>query len=348
MKTLILIAFFGVVHISKCVGQTIVYHLPEKKLRITVSYKLTGYVLTDKDDKVLDRKYEMVIADAVKVEEVVVPDSKRRFEIQFPERLASGGARFGWAVQLDRNGVLTGWNASREPIAAQILAGGFGLVANILTSLTPMQGLLPAAEENAYKVATEQKFTVTETVDIPRNGLDRVTVAAPHSDTPLAAVPSLTITLTPVEAEETPATDPARRTDALYYIEPRSYRLLVDINNNELVLSARAIDEVISVPQHGRLRLIALSDLFKGRKAAAISLDPATGQLLSWEYKRSGNARTETTDLSKQLTSLAEAVSAARAAREQRLEQEVTRLGHEVERLELQQRLTELREGARE
>lgn len=345
MKTLVLTAFFGVAQISACVAQVIAYHLPEKKLKITVTYKLTGYALSSgADDEILDRKYEMVITDAVKVEEVVMPDEARRFEIRLPERLSSGGARFGWMMQLDRNGILTGWNASREPVVTQILAGGIGLVANIITGLTPVDGLLPATAEKAYKVATEQKFMVTETIDIPRDGLDRVAVAVPHPDVPVASVPSVTVTLTPVHAGGTPAPADTRRTDALHYIEPRYYRIQVDINQNGFVQSARAIDEVIRVPQHGTVRQVGLSELFKGRKAAAISVDPATGQLLSWEYKRSGNNRTEATDLSRQLTALAEAVSAASAAREQRLEQEVTRLGLEVERLELQQRLQQLQE----
>lgn len=346
MKTLLWIAFLAMLHIPTCIAQSITYHLPEKKLRVTVTYKLTGYVLTSgADGKIVDSKYEMVIADPVKVEEVVVPDKNRRFEVRLPERLASAGARFEWMVQLDRNGILTGWNASREPVIAQILAGGIGFVANMLTGITPVAGLLPAAEEQAYKVATEQKFSVTEIIEIPRDGHDRLTVATPHTEVRLASVPSVTITLTPMDDPgNTPGSDVPRRADALYYIEPSNYRLTVDINNNGLVSSARTIDEIIRVPQHGTLSQIGLNELFKGRKAATLSLDPATGQLLSWAYKRSGNTRTETTDLSKQLTALAEAVAAARAAREQRLEQEVTRLGLEVERLELQQRLREMGE----
>ncbi|MDV3310609.1 MAG: hypothetical protein LOY03_17505 [Cyclobacteriaceae bacterium] len=344
MKTLILIASLCLAHSATCLAQSITYHLPEKKLRVTVTYKLTGYVLTSADGKVIDSRYEMVIADPVKVEEVVVPDRNRRFEVRLPERLASGGARFDWKVQLGRNGILTGWNASREPVTAQILSGAAGLVANILTGLTPVDGLLPAAEEKAYKATTEQKFTVTETIDIPVVGLDRVTVTAPHLDVPLVSIPSTTITLTPVDEGETMTGDAPRRTDVLYHIEPRNYRLFVDVNNNGPVSSFRAIDEIIRVPQHGALRQIELATLFKGRKAAALSLDPATGQLLSWEYKRSGNTRTETADLSKQLAALAEAVSAARAASDRRLEQEVSRLSLEIERLELQQRLREMEE----
>jgi hypothetical protein len=343
MKTLVLIVFFGIAQCITCVAQSITYHLPEKRLRITVVYKLTGYALRlAEDDKVVDSKYEMVITDPVKVEEVVVPDLNRRFDVQLPERLASAGARFEWMVQLDRNGILTGWNASREPIVTQILAGGVGFVANILTGLTPSEGILPAAEEKIYKVDTEQKFTVTETIDVPVSGLDHATVAAPTTKVSLKSVPSVTVTLIPVSTG-TPSSEAVGRTDALYHIEPRPYRLLVDVNNNGLIQSTRVIDEIIRIPQHGALRQISLTELFKGRKAATLSLDPATGQLLSWEYKRAGSTRTETTDLSKQLTALAEAVAAARAANDRRLEQEVTRLSLEVEKLELQERLGGMR-----
>lgn len=349
MKTLILIALLSIPYSATVGAQSITYHLPEKKLKVTVSYKLTSYVLTSgTDGKIIDRKYDVVISDPVKVEEVVVPDNHRRFEVRLPDRLASAGARFGWMVQLDRNGILTGWNASREPVTAQVLSGAVGLVANIVSGLTPVDGLLPAAEEKPYKVVSEQKFTVTETIDIPVAGLDHVTVAAPHLDVPLASIPSVTITLTPADDAETTTPAATRRTDVLYYIEPRNYRLLVDVNSNRLVPYARAMDEVIRVPQHGALRQIELTTLFKGRKAAALTLDPATGQLLSWEYKRNGNTRNETADLSKQLTALAEAVSAARSAGDRRLEQEVNRLSLELERMELQQKLRQGRGGIRE
>jgi hypothetical protein len=341
MKTLLLITLFVTQGIA-CIAQSVVYHLPEKKLRITATYKLTAYVLmSGADHNVIDRKYELVITDPVKVEEVVVPDEGRRFEVRMPERLSSGGARFEWKVQLDRSGILTGWNASREPVTTQVLTGMVGFVANVLTSLTPVSGVLPASAEKPYKIDTEQKFTVTELIDIPATGLNNVTVADPKIDMAQAHVPTVTITLTPVH-DEVSGGDAIGGTDVLHYIEPRAYRLHVDVNNNGLVPSTRVIDAIILVPQHGALRSISLTGLFKGRKAAAVSFDPATGQLLSWEYKRSGNTRTETADLSKQLASLAEAVSSAQSASERRLEQEVSRLSLELQRLELERKLRDV------
>lgn len=340
MKTLTVLLFLIVYSIATS-AQSIAYYMPEKKLRITVAYKLTGYVLTNgAGDDVLDSKYELVITDPVKVEEVVVPDMNRRFEVKIPERLPAVGARFDWKVQLDKHGILTGWNASREPVTAQILAGGVGFIANVLTGVTQVGGLIPALAAKSYKVDTEQKFTITQTIDVPANGLDEVTVAVPDIDVQLSTVPSVTLSLQPSAATATES-GITRRTDALHYIEPRVYRLVVDVKNNGLVPSTRVIDEVILIPQHGALRQIALTELFRGRKAAALSLDPATGQLLSWEYKRSGTSRTETSDLSKQLSVLAASVAAARAASDQRLEQEVRRLSLELERLELQRKLQE-------
>src|SRR5690606_10968998 len=296
MKTLGLITLL-LIQCAVAIAQSVTYYLPEKKLRITVTYKLTGYVLPPSpDNKIIDRKYELVITDPVKVEEMVLPDGNRRFEVRLPEQLASAGARFEWKVQLDRNGILTGWNASREPITTQVLTGAVGFVANVLTGLTPVAGVRPALEEKPYKIDTEQKFTVSELIDIPASGLSNVTVAAPTIGVTLSSAPSVTVTLTPVN-NAAPGGDASGRTDALYYIEPRAYRLYVDVNNNGLISSTRVIDEIIRIPQHGGLKSIALTELFKGRKAAALSLDPATGQLLSWEYTRSGNTRTETADL---------------------------------------------------
>src|SRR5690606_42065034 len=106
MKTLLLITLFVTQGIA-CIAQSVVYHLPEKKLRITATSKLTAYVLmSGADNNVIDRKYELVITDPVKVEEDVVPDEGRRFEVRRPERLSSGGARAEGTVQRGRRGLL--------------------------------------------------------------------------------------------------------------------------------------------------------------------------------------------------------------------------------------------------
>jgi hypothetical protein len=225
-----------------------------------------------------------------------------------------------------------------ECVPTQVLGGAVGFVANVLTGLTPVSGLVAASVEKPYKTDTEQKFTVTELIDIPAEGLNSVTVAAPNIELSLSMVPTVTVTITPV-GHIAPGTEAVDGSDVLHYIEPRAYRLHVDVNNNGLVPSMRVIDQILLIPQHGTLKSIALTELIKGRRAAALSLDPTTGQILSWEYKRVGNTRTETTDLSKQLTSLAEAVSAAQAASQHRLEQEVSRLSLELQRMELERRL---------
>jgi hypothetical protein len=350
MKTLLLAALVALSLVTESACQVIGYYLPEKKLRITVTYNLKGYVLQgmstgDRED-IRDRKFEIVISDDVKVEEIVVPDRNRLFEMSFPSQLAKGGARFDWAFKLDRNGILAGWNASREPIGAVVLSGGIGLITNILTGLTQLQGIRPGLTETSYKVSTEQEITVTEIVDIPPGGISEKVVAIPQLDTAVAnaltILPSVSVTITDTgTGSEVAADEVNKRRDVLYYIAPRYYHLVVTVHQNGLLDKGRVIDHLFVVPQHGQLKHIAPSELFKGRRSAAISLDPSTGQLISWQYKRDGNTKAELTEINKQLESLSEAISAFRTMQDQKLKQEVTRLELEVRKLELLQRRQE-------
>lgn len=331
---------------SRC--QVTGYYLPEKKIRITVTYNLKGYALkgiaADGKEEILDSRYEMAIADNIKVEEVIVPDRNRYFELSIPQQLSKGGARFDWSLRLDGNGILAGWNASREPIGASVISGGIGLIANLLTGLTHVQGVLPGLTEASYKVVTDQKITVTEIIDIPADGISRKVVGKPRLDASvtnaMAVMPSVSINITDAgigsKVSEDRTTDSR---DVLYYIAPKYYRLVVTVNGNGLVENGSVIDHMLIVPQHGQLRHIAVSELFRGRKSAALSIDPTTGQLLTWQYNRKGNTKAEIADINKQLESLNKAIYGIMTAQDQKLKQEVARLELELEKLELLQEL---------
>lgn len=349
MKTALLTALLVLLLFTESTCQVIGYYLPAKKLRITVTYLLTGYALEDgsgKETEIPDSKYDMVIDGDVKVEEIIVPDPNRYFEISIPQQLTKGGARFEWAFKLDRNGILSGWNAAREPLGAAVLSGGIGLVVNVITGITSLRGLTPALAETPYKVTTKQKITVTDIIDIPSGGISEKVVAVPELDSDvtkvLPAFPAVSVAITESGIGTTVAADQTSESrDVLHYILPTYYRLVVSTRQNGLLKNGRLIDHLLIVPQHGQLKSIAMSELFRGRKAASVSIDPATGQLLTWQYARSGNPAAELTNISKQLDALNEAIAALAAAQDQKLKQEVTRLELEVEKRELEQELKE-------
>lgn len=348
MKTSFLIALPLLLLCTSSSAQLIGYSLPEKKLRITATYHLKGYavkqVSAEGTEEVTSQRYEMTIDDMIKVEEVVVPDQNRHFELSLPQQVSKGGARFEWALKLDRNGVLSGWNASREPITATVIAGTLGFVANLLTGVTHLQGVMPARKEASIQVISDQKVTVTEIVDIPADGVRDKVVAKPQLDpavtNALTVMPSISVTV--VDAgigSEVTADEPATRRDVLYYIMPRYYRLTVSVDGNGLIKHSNVIDHMLMVPQHGQLQHIALSQLFRGRKSASLIIDPSTGQLLSWQYTRDGNTKTALSDVNKEWESLNKAISAMATVQDQKLEQEVARLELELERLKLRQEL---------
>lgn len=347
MKTSLLATLLALLLFAESRCQDIGYFLPEKKLRVTVTYQLNGYALqrlSGDQQEILDRRFEVTIAEDIQVEEVIVPDRNRYFQLSLPQQLQKGGARFGWSLKLDRNGILTGWNASREPIAAAVISGGIGLIANLLTGFTGLQGVLPVPSEAAYKVVTTQKITVTEIVDIPAGGISGKVVAVPQLDTvvtnALVEMPSVSISVTDMSTG-TPASkdETTNSTDVLYYIAPKHYRLLVTVNANGLVENAHVIDHILLVPQHGQLKRIAISELFKGRKSASISVDPTTGQLLTWQYTRDGSTKTDFAEINKQLESLNKSISGVMTTQHQKLKQEVARLELEAEKRELKQKL---------
>lgn len=350
MKTLptVLFLLLSLATETKC--QVIGYYLPEKKLQITVTYTIKGYALkgvsSEGKEENTDRKYEMFIEDDIKVEEIVVPDRNRYFEVTLPGSLSKGGARFEWSLKLDRNGILAGWNASREPITAAVLSGGIGLVTNVLTGFTQLNGVLPGLTEQSYSIATDQEITVTEIVDIPATGIPQRTVAMPQIDTAIAnhlpAIPKVSISVIDAGIVENPSPgDMTKSRDVLYYIAPKHYRLSVNVSNNGVLENGKVIDNLLVVPQHGLLKQIPLSALFKGRKTAKIALDPTTGQLLSWQYAREGNTKNDLGEINRQLESLSAAIVDLRAAKDQRLENEVNRLELQLQKLELLRELEE-------
>lgn len=333
-------------------AQLIGYYLPEKKLRITVTYRLKGYALKNDSDgaeQISKRRYEMTIDDMVKVEEIIVPDPHRHFELSLPHQVSKGGARFDWALKLDRNGVLAGWNASREPIGAAVISGAAGFVANLLTGVAHLQGIVPAQTEASYQVITDQKITVAEIVDIPAGGLQEKVVAQPRPDAAvadvLAATPSVSVTVTDTgTGVGTPDDKTTTSREVLYYVMPGYYRLTVTVRDNGLIKHSNVIDHMLIVPQHGQLKHIALSELFRGRRSASVSIDPSTGQLLTWLYARDGNTKADLADINKQWESLNKAILGITTAQDLKLKQEVARLELELDKLKLLQELQRQRE----
>lgn len=348
MNTALLTALLVLVLFTESTCQVIGYFLPEKKLRITAVYHLKGYALMSNpgdQQEVLDRRFDLTVTDDIKVEEVIVPDRNRYFEVSLPQQVSKGGAQYDWSVKLNPNGILTGWNGSREPITGAVISGSIGLAANLLTGITGIKGVLPASSETTYKVVTDQKIRVTEIVDIPANGISGKVVAVPRLDTivtnALTRMPAVSISIADISGSGPVSPDATLNSkEVLYYVAPRHYHLQVSVNENGLVESTNVIDYMLVVPQHGQLKHIALSELFKGRKSAALSIDPTTGQLLTWQYKRGGNSKSEIADINKQLESLNKAISGAVAAQHRKLEQEVERLELEIQKRDLTKELS--------
>src|SRR5690606_11773603 len=143
-------------------------------------------------------------------------------------------------------------NASREPIAAAVISGGIGLIANLLTGFTGLQGVLPVPSEAAYKIVTTQKTTVTEIVDIPAGGICGKVVAVLQLDTIVTnarvAIPSVPIAVTHMSTGLTATkVERSRSTDAIYYIAPIFYRLVFTVNPNGLLDSSRGSDHILLV-----------------------------------------------------------------------------------------------------
>lgn len=359
MKSLLpvfLSCIFSCICLNKSLGQALEYYLPEKKLRVTVIYTVREYLMKgiprDQPDVVNALAYRITIENDISVEEITVPDRSRKFELAIPQKLSGGGARFDWAFRLDKNGVLAGLNTLREPVAASILSGGIGIITNIISGVTaagPLGSALPQTGSE-YEEITRQEITVTELIDIPPRGIEKQRVAVPKFNAEIGKVPNLPSVFVSVINEDDnsrvrPPESQNRHND-LTFVEPKYDRLIVTVYHNGFLDEARVIDHFISVPQHGQLKSVPVATLMKGRKTLGISLNPDTGQLTSYQYKKDTNAKGNLIDINRQLEELSDAVNELGDARGKRLRNEIDQLELQIQRLELIKKKQELQSGS--
>jgi hypothetical protein len=330
-------------------GQRLGYYLPEKRLKITVTYTVRAYfskgLPAQGDGRGLEPKYEVFIKDDISVEEIVVPDTKRYFEIIVPDGAAKGASRFDWNLKVNEKGILSGLNASREPAATAILIGATGFITNIITGIagTKTAGIDIPRADTQYDKITEQEVTATEMIDIPAEGIRNRRVAIPALKAEITdsvmAFPSVTISIYGAQEDSIGNTERAQNNaNVLHYVVPKYYRLTVDVYHNGFLDEARVIDNLISVPQHGVLQTIPMSGLFRGKKTIGVSIHPDTGQLVSFQYKKEGNVKSGFVDLNRQLKELSDAFIELKAADGRHLEKEIDQLELEVRKLELMEK----------
>ncbi|QNN42933.1 hypothetical protein [Pedobacter roseus] len=303
--------------------QKVGYFIPKKVFTISVPFKITYKKIFKKDGSV-DNAVTLVKVDGdILVESKLYPDKYHELDLS---DLGKGGRSFNFEIGYDTNGsgTLASINGKQEPVTADLIKGGIGLLTTGVKLLTGFSygftGEQKKSEVPAPEV-TEQSVTVKKTIYLSDDGSTVSGEIKPAlSDkyktdlvTPNASV-KYTFTKK-VVSENDSRKSPLKATKSLFvsYMVPAEYQLKVVLAGDQFIMEREVVDEIVLVPQSGTL-VQADIPILKGRKNLQLSFSSTSGSLTRYAWIKESTTKAAIDNTVSGLESLSTEIKAWKAA----------------------------------